>query len=691
MNVRNNEPSILPGESYPLGSTCFPEGVNFSLFCKNGTSVHLLFFDNIDDLEPAREIELNKTNNRSNHYWHAFVKGFKPGQLYAYRIDGPREIAAGHLFDFNKILLDPYSKAVAVPSGRKRSASAKSGKTDCPSMKSVVADLSTYDWEGDKRLRRAFSQTVIYEMHVGGFTRNPNSGIDPIKRGTFSAVLDKIPYLVELGINAVELLPVFQFDEQDAPDGLVNYWGYNPISFFAPHQGYSASNDPLHVLDEFRDMVKGLHAAGIEVILDVVYNHSGEGGIEGPTYNFRGIDNSIYYLLDKKDFSYTNFSGCGNTLNANQSIVRRLIIDSLHFWVDEMHVDGFRFDLASILSRDESGLPMKNPPVLWDIESDPIMSDVKLMAEAWDAAGLYQVGSFTGDNWKEWNGKFRDDIRRFLRGEQRSLSNMVTRLVGSPDLYGHEEREPEQSINFVTCHDGFTLYDLVSYEQKHNEANKENNKDGNDDNISWNSGKEGDTNDPFILQLRNRQVKNFFTLNLLSIGAPLISMGDEVCRTQFGNNNAYCQNNEISWFDWNSKAVHSDIFRFVRLLIHGRLQRDSAQAEFAMSLNQLLKNAEISWHGVKLNQPDWSDQSHSISFTVKSMSRNLHTHFLINAWVEPLTFELPQLKEGRKWRSWIDTTKESPLDISSWNETTPISTDEYAIGSYSIAVLVAFQ
>jgi glycogen operon protein len=268
---------------------------------------------------------------------------------------------------------------------------------------------------------------------------------------------------------------------------------------------------------------------------------------------------------------------------------------------------------------------------------------------------------------------------------------MVTRLVGSPDLYGHEEREPEQSINFVTCHDGFTLYDLVSYEQKHNEANKENNKDGNDDNISWNSGKEGDTNDPSILQLRNRQVKNFFTLNLLSIGAPLISMGDEVCRTQFGNNNAYCQNNEISWFDWNLKDVHSDMFRFVRLLILGRLQRDSAQAEFAMSLNQLLKNAEISWHGVKLNQPDWSDQSHSISFTVKSMSRNLHTHFLINAWVEPLTFELPQLKEGRKWRSWIDTTKESPLDISSWNETTPISTDEYAIGSYSIAVLVAFQ
>ena len=409
----------------------------------------------------------------------------------------------------------------------------------------------------DTHLRRPFAKTVIYEMHVGGFTRNPNSMIDSSKRGTYAGLIEKIPYLVDLGITAVELLPVFQFDEQDCPKGLVNYWGYCPVSFFAPHHGYSSSKEPLHILDEFRDMVKALHKAGIEVILDVVFNHTAEGNHEGPSFCFRGIDNSIYYILEDDKTYYSNYSGTGNTLNANQPIVRRMIIDSLHFWVTEMHVDGFRFDLASILSRDEKGRPIENPPVLWDIESDPVFAGVKLIAEAWDAAGLYQVGSFIGDSWKEWNGRFRDDVRSFMKGDEGTVSKLVTRLVGSPDMYSHKEREPEQSINFVTCHDGFTLNDLVSYNSKHNEANKEENRDGNNDNLSWNCGIEGPTDDAAVEALRNRQVKNFLTLTLLSIGAPMILMGDEVRRTQYGNNNAYCQDNELSWFDWSLIEKHA--------------------------------------------------------------------------------------------------------------------------------------
>jgi isoamylase len=390
-------------------------------------------------------------------------------------------------------------------------------------------DCSEYNWEGDKHVRRPFSQTIIYELHVRGFTRHETANIPESKRGTYAGIIEKIPYLQDLGITAVELMPVFQYDVQDAPSDLVNYWGYSPISLFAPHQGYSSSTNPLDVLDEFRDMVKALHAAGIEVILDVVYNHTAEGGDGGPGYSFRGIDNPVYYLLSK-DFFSCNYSGCGNTLNANQSVVRRLILDSLHFWVTEMHVDGFRFDLASVLARSETGEPLKIPPILWDIESDPVLSGIKLIAEAWDAAGLYQVGSFVGDSWREWNGRFRDDIRRFLRGENGVLSHVVTRLLGSPDIYGHKEREPEQSINFVTCHDGYTLHDLVTFEHKRNDENNEQNRDGDNHNLSWNGGVEGETDDQRIIALRKKQIRNFFVLNLLSVGAPMISMGDEIRR-----------------------------------------------------------------------------------------------------------------------------------------------------------------
>jgi len=677
------------GQSFPLGPTLFPDGVNFSLFCKNGTSVELLLFDGIADVEPATVITLDARRNKTYHYWHTFLPNVASGQLYAYRIHGPFEPWNGLRYNATKILLDPYANVVAVPDGYRRSG-ADSFTANTPSMKSMVADLSLYDWEGDTHLKRPFAQTVIYEMHVGGFTRNPNSLIDVSKRGTFAGLIEKIPYLVDLGVTAVELLPVFQFDEHDCPNGngLVNYWGYCPVSFFAPHHGYSFSKEPLHILDEFRDMVKALHRAGLEVILDVVYNHTAEGNHEGPTFCYRGIDNRTYYILEDNKTYYSNYTGCGNTLNANQPIVRRMIIDSLHFWATEMHVDGFRFDLASILSRDEKGSPCENPPVLWDIESDPALAGIKLIAEAWDAAGLYQVGSFVGDSWKEWNGKFRDDLRSVIKGDEGTVSKLVSRLLGSPDIYSHKDREPEQSVNFITSHDGFTLNDLVSYNCKHNEANGEENRDGTDDNISWNCGIEGPTDDPTIESLRNRQVKNFL-VTLMSIGTPMILMGDEVRRTQYGNNNAYCQNNKLSWFDWDLLEKHSDIYRFVKLLIDGRLQRDIAKPEYSMSLNQLLHKRAVTWHGIKLNQPDWSHESHSIAFTIESLSGHLMTHYMLNYYHEALEFELPRVKESSHWKRWVDTALESPDDICYLGECSIVSNEKYLVRPRSTVVLIA--
>jgi glycogen operon protein len=683
--------AVRAGENFPLGATLYPDGVNFSIFCKNGTQVSLLLFDQVDDLEPSRVIPLDIRSNRTYHYWHIFIPGIKQGQLYGYRIHGPYNPASGHWFDPGKILLDPYSKIVTVPKKFDRNEFEKPGKASQPSMKSAVVGPTAYDWTGDRHLRYPFSQTVIYEMHVGGFTKHKSSGLKEPKRGTFAGVVEKIPYLASLGITAVELLPVFQFDVTDAQQGLANYWGYSPVSFFSLHQGYSSNEHPLRVLDEFRDMVKAFHAAGIEVFLDVVYNHTAEGGAGGPTFCFKGIDNSIYYILEKNTKGYENFSGCGNTLNANQPIVRRMIIDSLHFWVEEMHVDGFRFDLASILSRDETGHPVSNPPVLWDIETDPVLSGVKLIAEAWDAAGLYQVGHFVGDSWKEWNGKFRDDLRRFLRGDSGVLSSAVTRLVGSPDLFGHKKREPGHSINFVTCHDGFTLLDLVSYNRKYNEANREDNRDGNNENYSWNCGAEGESADPSVNIRRSRQIRNFLAITMLAVGTPMITMGDELRRTQQGNNNAYCQDNELSWLDWGLAEKNQDLIRFVRLLIESRLERDMAQHHFTMSLNELLETSEIIWHGVKLNQPDWSDSSHSIAFTVRSISGTIESHYMINAYQEDLRFELPPPVPGKCWSRWIDTSLASPEDICYWDEALPVNSQSYVCKAHSIVVLVSMQ
>jgi isoamylase len=628
----------------------------------------LLLFDQEDDARPARVIPIDAAANRSYHYWHVFVPSLRPAQLYAYRAHGPYDPANGLRFDPAKVLLDPYGRGVVVPKNYSRDAARTKGDNSAMAMKSVVVDPCDYDWEGDQPLQRPASRTVIYEMHVRGFTRHGSSGVSENARGAYAGLVEKIPYLQQLGITAVELMPVFQFDIQDAPPGLVNYWGYAPVSFFAPHDRYSSRRDRLGPVNEFRDMVKALHRAGIEVILDVVFNHTAEGNHEGPTLSFRGLDNSTYYILEQDRSRYANYSGTGNTLNANHPVVRRLIVESLRYWVDQMHVDGFRFDLASILDRDELGNLLPNPPVLWDIDSDPALAGTKLIAEAWDAAGLYQVGSFIGDSWKEWNGRFRDDVRSFFRGDEGTVAFLADRLLGSPQIYGHKEREPEESVNFVTCHDGFTLNDLVSYNQKHNEANGEGNRDGADDNRSWNCGVEGPTDDPAIENLRNRQVKNFLTATMLSLGLPMILMGDEVRRTQHGNTNAYCQDNETSWFDWTLVARHADVHRFVRLLNTRRLLRDLEADEPRLTLNQLLQRARKAWHGVKLGEPDWSLRSHSLALSAEIPSENLILYAILNAYWEPLEFELPPAGNGSvdSWRRWIDTSLDSPHDIIEW-------------------------
>ena len=558
-------------------------------------------------------------------------------------------------------------------------------------MKSVVVDVSAYDWEGDVPLQLPASRTIIYEMHVRGFTRHPSSGVSEKTRGTYAGLIAKIPYLQRLGITAVELLPVFQFDVQDAPPGRVNYWGYAPVSFFAPHQGYSSRRGPTGPVDEFRDMVKALHRAGLEVILDVVFNHTAEGDHRGPTLSFRGLDNTTYYILEEDRARYADYSGTGNTLNANHPIVRRMIVDSLRYWVDAMHVDGFRFDLASILERDASGNLMPNPPVLWDIESDPALAGAKLIAEAWDAGGLYQVGSFIGDSWREWNGRFRDDVRSFFRGEEGTVEGFVDRLIGSPSLYGHKQREPEGSVNFVTCHDGFTLNDLVSYDGKHNEANGEDNRDGADDNRSWNCGVEGPTEDPDIDKLRTRQVKNFFTVTMLSAGMPMMLMGDEVRRTQGGNNNAYCQDNEISWLDWTLLAKRADVHRFVSLLNARRVLRDVEPERRRVALNQLIRQADIAWHGVRLHEPDWRHSSHTVAFTARFTKERLFFHVILNAYWGPLEFELPSVANGGRhlWRRWIDTFLESPHDIVDWERAPSVPGHSYRAEPRSVVVLFA--
>ncbi len=684
-------PNVTPGQSSPLGATIVDGGVNFSVFSRNAAAIELLLFEREDDPRPSRAIPLDPATSRSYHYWHAFVPEIQPGQLYGYRARGQFDPASGTRFDATKVLLDPYGRGVVLPRSYSREAARHPGDNCATAMKGVVVDPSAYDWEGDTPLKRPSSRTIIYEMHVRGFTRHPNSGLKENLRGTYAGLIEKIPYLKQLGVTAVELLPVFQFDPQDCPPGKVNYWGYAPVSFFAPHQAYSSRRDPLGPIDEFRDMVKALHREGLEVLLDVVFNHTAEGDHTGPTISLRGLDNSIYYLLEPDQARYANFSGTGNTLNANHPIVRRLIVDSLRYWVKTMHVDGFRFDLASILARAPSGQVMPNPPVLWDIESDPVLAGTKLIAEAWDAAGLYQVGSFIGDSWKEWNGRFRDDVRSFFLGEAGSVGRLADRFLGSPEIYGHKEREAEQSVNFVTCHDGFTLNDLVSHNQKHNEPNGEDNRDGANDNRSWNCGVEGPCGDPAIENLRERQIKNLLTVTFLSLGIPMLLMGDEVRRSQRGNNNAYCQDNETSWFDWNLVRQHAGLHRFVELLAARRALRKMDTERQRRSLNQLLRSATKAWHGINLHQPDWSQQSHSLAISAEVPEENLSFHLIFNAYWEPLEFQLPAERHAadHPWRRWIDTSLESPDDIQDWPSAPVVTGRMYRAAPRSVVVLIA--
>ncbi|HVN20083.1 MAG TPA: glycogen debranching protein GlgX [Dongiaceae bacterium] len=687
---KGGRPVSVSSRSFPLGATLVSGGANFSIFSRSATGIDLLLFDSPDDSRPSRIIPIDSSTNRTYHYWHVFVPGVEVGQIYGLRAHGSFEPALGLRFDSAKLLLDPYGRAVVVPKQYSREAASSEGDNTAVAMKSAVTDPHAYDWEGDMPLRRPWSRTIIYEMHVRGFTAHPNSGLDNSKRGTYAGVTEKIPYLQQLGITAVELMPVFQFDAQDAPPGRTNYWGYSPVSFFAPHQGYSSHDGALQTLDDFRDMVKALHRAGIEVILDVVFNHTAEGEHDGPVLSFRGLDNPTYYLLAEDRSRYANFTGTGNTLNANHPVVRRMIVDSLRYWVTEMHVDGFRFDLASILARDSSGAVMANPPVLWDIESDPVLAGTKMIAEAWDAAGLYQVGNFVGDSWKEWNDRFRDDVRDFFRGSENIVQCMADRLLGSPSIYMRQEREAEQSINFVACHDGFTLNDVVTYDCKHNEANGENNQDGRNDNRSWNCGVEGPTSDVSIEKLRNRQVKNFFTATMMSVGVPMFAMGDEVRRTQSGNNNAYCQDNESSWFDWSLLSQHADVLRFVTLLIRRRILREVDHELHRATLSQFLRQAQHVWHGVKLNQPDWSPSSHSLAISAGLKNEGLLIYMILNSYWEVLDFELPQLSRNNDcWRRWIDTALDPPADICEWHKATAISSNFYRAAPRSVVVLIA--
>ena len=680
-----NPLAVLPGGHDQLGAMLTSDGVAFCVYSRHATAMSLLLFDAVDGA-PTRTIHLDPIANRTADYWHVAVPGLRAGQLYAYAADGPWDPAEGQRFDRTQVLLDPYGRAVATPSGYRRLPAGAAGDPAI-ALKSVVVDPSTYDWEGDEPLGHTWRQTLVYEAHVRGFTADPSSGLAPERRGTYAGFIEKIPYLVDLGITAVELLPVFAFDRLAAPPGRINYWGYQPVGFFAPHQSYASRPGLTSAVDEFRDLVKALHRAGIEVILDVVYNHTAEIGADGPTFGFRGLANDDYYLLDATG-DYLDYSGTGNTFNANRPIVRRLIVDSLRYWVQQMHVDGFRFDLASVLSRDESGEPMVNPPLLWEIETDPALAGSKLIAEAWDAGGLYQVGSFVGERWVEWNGRFRDDVRAFVKSDAGMVPALMQRLLGSPDIYGHKRREPQASVNFVTCHDGFTLNDLVSYDAKHNESNGEDNHDGNDQNMSWNGGAEGPTDDPAIERLRARQIRNFLAIDLLALGAPMLLMGDEIRRTQGGNNNAYGHDDPVSWFDWSAVQREAGLLRFTKGLIalRGRLA-ELLDMPADIGLLELLADASLEWSGIHPGRPDAGPDSRSVALTLRAEAGAVYVVF--NSYWEPLDFELPTPGgDAVGWRRIIDTTLDSPDDVvTTWEMAAEVSGSFYPVGPRSVVVL----
>lgn len=668
--MTKNQFIISRGNCQQLGATIEKDGVNFAFWSPKAAEVDLLLFDDVNDDSPYI-VHLSSNVFKSTYYWHVFVHGIKAGQIYAYRIT--KAVANSDSVELNKVLIDPYAKRVLFPDNYKRFQGKDEKKNFATSLKSAVIDIDDYDWGIDTYPHTSLENTIIYEMHVKGFTKDPSSGIAEDIRGTYRGLIEKIPYLVELGITTVELMPVYQFDENDARPNLKNYWGYSPMAFFAPHDYFSSDKSIMGPLNEFRDMIKALHRNGIEVILDVVYNHTSEGDEHGPTYCFKGLDKNGYYIINNG--YHQNFSGCGNSLNANQPIVRRLIIDSLSFWHEKMHVDGFRFDLASILTRDKHGAPMNDNSTLLSIDANCHLAEAKLIAEPWDAGGLYQLGSISGSKWREWNGRFRDDVRSFMRGDNAKVKDFVLRILGSPDIYNEYEVDPQKSINFITCHDGFTLYDLVCYANKHNDINGEHNNDGNNNNYSANYGYEGPTDDKPLNELRLRQAKNFMALTMMSYGTPMLCMGDEVLRTQKGNNNAYCQDNEISYLKWNRNDDQESMLQFTKALINlskaGAL-RDHNNADSPDStdhkLDNALRNAKIQWHGIKPFQPDWSDMSHSVGFLFFHKKTEVYTYVFVNAFWEDLTIEIPSVPGylNKSWYEYINTANETGQEVSNY-------------------------
>ncbi len=677
------EPSARPsfstsrGQCHPFGATPKANGVNFAVFSRHAQAVHLVLFQEGHD-EPLAEIVLDPTTHRTGDVWHVFVSGLPANVLYGYRVNGPFHPRAGQRFNPRAIVLDPYARALSGghPWGARADVRGRPAR-----LGRIVAD--DFDWEGDVAPRTPLAETVLYELHVRGFTRHPSSGVQ--HPGTFLGLCEKIAHLKALGVTAVQLMPALEFDEHDhgrrnpqtgAP--LHNYWGYSPLSFFAPKAGYAAR--PGQQAREMKEMVKQFHRAGLEVVLDVVYNHTAEGNENGPTLGFRGLDNALYYMLDKEG-RYYNYSGCGNTLNGNHPAVREMILDSLVELVAEYHVDGFRFDLASVMTRGPDGKVLEAPPLLEHIAGHPVLAGCKLIAEPWDAAGLAQQGKFPAwGRWAELNGTFRDDVRRFVRSELGATAAVAKRICGSLDLYGEAPGGALHSINFVTCHDGFTLHDLVGYNLKHNLANGENNADGWDHNFSYNCGVEGPTADAHVLAMRQRQMRNFLVLLLVSQGVPLLLMGDELGRTQGGNNNAYCQDNETAWVDWSLARENAGLVRFASMLIALR------KRYFALSREQFVHR--IAWHGNKVGGPDWTGQQRTLAFQVQGGNGQPHLFALFNAHWEPQRFALPPADGQWRWRRLVDTNLPAPDDVVEERQAVPLCPGDHYVAAPRSAVLL---
>jgi glycogen operon protein len=687
--------NVRAGRVNPFGATLVPGGVNFSIFSRNATGCTLVLF-NKGAAEPFAELPFPE-EFRIGDVYAMTVFGLDHETLeYGYRMDGPFDPHFGHRFNKDIVLMDPYAKVIGG-----RDVWGKTPDWSNPYQHRSRVLQEDFDWQNDRPLEIPASDLVIYEAHVRSFTRHPSSNVR--HPGTYAALREKIPYLKSLGINCLELMPIFEFDEFEnssvnpaTGETRFNYWGYSTVGFFAPKAGYAATGPLGMQVDELKTLIKELHKNGIEVMLDVVFNHTAEGDHRGPTISFRGLDNRTYYMLTPEGY-YFNFSGCGNTLNCNNPVVRQSVIDCLRYWVSEYHIDSFRFDLAAILGRDPIGVPLANPPLLEALAGDPILGRCKLVAEAWDAGGLYQVGSFPAyGRWAEWNGKYRDTLRKFLKGEMGQVPDLSLRLQGSPDLYFG--RGTAASINFLTCHDGFTLYDTVSYNDKHNEANGENNNDGANDNNSWNCGWEGATTDPAVKALRLRQMKNAAAMLLVSQGIPMILMGDEVGRTQHGNNNTYCHDDELNWFDWWLVEENAELLRFFRSMIAFR------HAHPALRSCDHLRHTDytdaglpdISWHGTRAWQPDWSGTSRVLAYMLggkHAKGGRVHDNDIyvaMNSYWEPLDFELPHPAPGRQWYVAIDTAVAAPADCHEVGRELHLGQqDRINVGGRSVVVLIA--